>query len=141
LAKAFSVARRSPSVVSKATLLRNCGQTRGALAQSRIGADHVVQRLPFDFDRFRRVLGLLDRLGDHRGDGIADVTDFGRGQNRIRRHLNGDAGYLALTRQIAEARRIGTGQDERNARHCARLRDIGYAKARMRMRRPQDNRV
>ena len=101
----------------------------------------MVQRLPFDFDRFRRVLGLLDRLGDHEGDGIADMADFGRGQNRIRRHLNGDAGYLALTRQIAEARRIGTGQDERNARHCARLRDIGYAIARMRMRRPQDNRV
>ncbi len=47
--------------------------------------DHGRQRRPVDVDRLDRVAGLVDGVGDHEGDGVADVADLILGQDRIGR--------------------------------------------------------
>ena len=81
---------------------------------------HRRQRLDVERDRFGRVLGLRDRLGDHAGDRVADVTHFVAGERRPRRIADRRA-IAALERQIAFepaiGGKIGRGQDREHARH------------------------
>ena len=81
---------------------------------------HRRQRLDVERDRFGRVLGLRDRLGDHAGDRVADVTHLVAAQRRPRRIADRRA-IATLERQIAFepaiGGKIGRGQDREHARH------------------------
>ena len=58
---------------------------RRALLHGVDEADNRRQRRPVDLDRLERVAGLVDGVGHHEGDGIADVADFIPGEDRVRR--------------------------------------------------------
>ena len=99
------------------------------------------QRLPVDDDRLGGVLGALDGIRDHEGDRIADVAHLVRLQHPIGRDLDPGAGHEAQARQMAEPGGIGAGEHQRDPRHGAGLRQIGDAKARMRVRRAHHHRM
>ena len=60
--------------------LRRAGRER------RLGADHMRQRLPVDRDRLGGILRRIERIGDHEGDRITDVTHHFVREHRIGRH-------------------------------------------------------
>ena len=115
--------------------LRRAGFERGH------GADHMRQRLPVDRDRLGGVLRRVERVGDHEGDGIADVPHDILGQDRIVRNLDVDVGNHARRRQRPEVGYIGGGQHQPHARQRPHPRQIGNVEARMRVRRAQHHRM
>ena len=114
--------------------LRRAGLGRGTQV------DYRRQRLPVDRDRLGRVLGLLDRVGDHESDGVAHVAHRVGRQHRIGRHIE-----MRLVRRLHQVRAqahdrlqirdIGRRQNQPHARHAARLGEIGDLEAGMRVRR------
>ena len=48
-------------------------------------ADRRRQRRPVDLDRLDRIAGLVDRVGDDEGNGIADMAHLAVGKDRIGR--------------------------------------------------------
>ena len=103
-------------------------------------ADHRRQRRPLDVDRLDRVAGLIDGIGDHEGDGVADMAHLVLGEDRVWRAGERIGFQVEQARQIAEIADIGRGQDQRHARHPAGLGDVD-GEVRMRMRRAQHQRV
>ena len=57
---------------------RRAGRERG------LGGDDCGERLVRDLDQLRRVLCLVQRLGDNERDGVADVTDMVLREQRLR---------------------------------------------------------
>jgi hypothetical protein len=64
-----------------------------------LGGGDRGQHLVIDFDRFSRVLRLLERLGDDEGDGIADIAHALAGKERLRRGKGG-AAVTPLARRL-----------------------------------------
>ena len=94
--------------------LRRKAAARRAWRASR-AIDHRRQRLDVERDRFGRILGLRDRLGDHAGDRIADEAHLVGRQRRARRVLDRRA-VAALERQIAFEPAIGRRDPRRYRR-------------------------
>ena len=83
---------------------------RRVRGERRRGTDRMGQRLPVDTDGLGRVLGMRERIGNHEGDGIADMADFIEREHRIGRNRDRRLGDQALARQVAEPGGVGTGQ-------------------------------
>ncbi len=105
------------------------------------GANHRRQWLPVDHNRLGGIARPVKRIRNHEGDRIADMAHGIACEDRIWRHIDGAARHLALARQVAERGGVGACEHERDARHRARLGDVSDAKARMRMRGAQHDRV
>ena len=103
-------------------------------------AGHRRQRRPFDLDRLDRVAGLVDGIGDHEGNGVADVANLVLGEDRIGRAGERIGFKVEQAWQIAEILDVVRGQDRADARHPAGLGDID-GEFRVRMRRAQHQRV
>ncbi len=96
-------------------------------------ADHMRQRLPIDRDRFGGVLRLRQRVGDHEGDGVADVAYLVARQDRIMRDLDsprrgctpgvGSGPSLAISLAVSTSRTPGIARTEERSpmlkRACA----------------------
>ena len=65
-------------------------------------ADHGRQRRPFDLDRLDRVAGLVDGIGDHEGDGVADMAHLVLGEDRVWRAGERIDFQVEQARQVAE---------------------------------------
>ena len=79
---AASVPALSPTDHSNTTLFGAFSWSCGAPGLHRLlGVDDGRQRLPVDVDRLERVVGLLRRLGDDRGDALAGPLDAVGGQH------------------------------------------------------------
>ena len=103
-------------------------------------ADHRRQRRPFDVDRLDRVAGVVDRVGDDEGDGVADMAHFILRQDRIGRTGERIDFKVEQARQVAETADIGRRQNHADARKPTGLADIDR-ELRMRMRRTQHQRM
>ncbi|MGY4420380.1 hypothetical protein ACVWY2_002805 [Bradyrhizobium sp. JR6.1] len=103
-------------------------------------AGHRRQRRPLDVDGLDRVAGMIDGIGDHKGDGVADMAHLILGEDRIRRCGERIGFEIEQARQAAELGDIGRGQDQRHAGHAAGLAGIDRV-GRVRMRRAQHQRV
>ena len=101
---------------------------------------HGRQRRPLDLDRLDRVAGLVDRIGNHEGDGIADMADFIPGEDRIGRTRERIGFQIEQARQVAEIPDVVGDQHRADARHAAGLGDVD-GEFRMRMRRTQHQRM
>ena len=107
----------------------------------RIG--HRRQHFVIDLDLLGGVLGLRQGLGNHHGDGIADVAGLRLRQRRMRRHLH-RAAVLGMDHpaadQIAQLvdREIGAGEHRHHARHFTRCRGVDALDARMGMGRADE---
>ena len=115
--------------------LRRAGRERGD------GADHVRQRLPVDRDRLGGILRRRQAVGDHEGDGVADVPHHILGKDRIDRNLDVHARQHAGRRQRPEVGHVGGRQHQPHARHRPHAVEIVDAEAGMRVRRAQHDRV
>ena len=107
------------------------------------GIRHAIdrgQRLPIDLDRLDGIACLLDRRGNDKGDGIADMAHFPRSKDRIVRAGEGMIFKIEQARQAAEILRVFRSQDGRNARHGARSTGID-GEGGMGMRRTQHERM
>ena len=82
------------------------------------------QRLPIDTDRFGRVLGMLELVGNHEGDGIAHMADFIERQHRIGRNRDRRLGDQALARQVAELGGVGT--EKRSRKSCLQQNSYSF---------------
>jgi hypothetical protein len=110
------------------------------------GGRHHGQRLVLDRQHLGGVHGLLRRLRDHHRHRIADVTDAIARQRRARRLDRGRAvAPLArgVARQVAELVRrvVRAGEDRDHAGRLRRARGIDRPDARVRVRRPHDERI
>ena len=104
LANAASVAFLSPIGTSNSTLPAWSGQTCGApFFTALASADHGRQRRPLDLDRLDRIAGLIDGLGDHERDGVADMAHLALrpGSDRAA-PVNGSIFQIEQARQTAE---------------------------------------
>ena len=90
---------------------------RRAACERGHGADDMRQRLPIDRDGFGGVFGGGNRIGNHEGDGVADVAHLVAGQDRIIRDRNIDIGNGAEARQGLQLGDIGRGQHQAHTRH------------------------
>ncbi len=113
---------------------------RHARLQRRADADHMRPRLPIDRDRLGGVLGALERVGDHEGNGIADVAHLITREDRIGRHVERGVRKRDRARQQAEIGRVGAGEHKAHPRHCPRFRHINV-KPCMGVRRAQHHRM
>ena len=107
-----------------------------------VGADDVRTRLVVDLDQLGGVLGLLERLGDDQGHGVADVPDAALRQHRpgrlaawravpvVERHQAGHVAEAGLLHVVA-------GEDDQHARCLGGGRDIDLPDVGMGMRRAQ----
>ena len=122
LANAASVAFLSPIGTSNSTLP---GMVRPDLRRAlldRIGnADHGRQRRPVDLDGLDRIAGLIDGVGDHEGNGIADMAHHAVGEDRIGRAGERIDFQVEQARQTAEILDVVGGQDRADARQAAGL--------------------
>ena len=105
------------------------------------GADHMRQRLPVDRDCLGGVFRRGEAVGDHEGDGVADVPHHVLGKDRIDRDLNLGSGDHPGRRQRSEFRHVRSSEHQPQARHSARAVEIVDGEAGMRMRRAQHHRV
>ncbi len=83
----------------------------------------------------------VERVGDHEGDGIADVAHHILGKDRIDRNLDVHARQHAGRRQRSECGYVGAGQHQPHARHGAHAVELVDAETGMRVRRAQHHRV
>ncbi len=105
------------------------------------GADHMRQRLPVDRDRLSGVLRRGEAIGDHEGDGVADMAHHVLGQDRIDWNFDVHARQHAGRRQGPEIGHFGGGEHQAHARHRTHAIELVDAEAGMRMRRAQHHRV
>ena len=115
--------------------LRRAGCERGH------GADHMRQRLPVDRDRLGGILGRGETIGDHEGDGVADMAHHVLGKDRIDRDLDVHVRQHAGRRQRPQFGNVGGNQHQPHARHRPHAVEIVETKTRMRVRRAQHHRV
>ena len=108
--------------------------------QRRGDADDMRPRLPIDRDRLGGVLGAIKRIGDHKGNRVADVAHLVARQDRIGRHIDRGVRKRHSARQRPEIGGVGASEHEPHARHRPRFRRID-AKTRMGVRRAQHHRV
>ena len=108
--------------------------------QRRGDADDMRPRLPIDRDRLGGVLGAIERIGDHKGNRIADVAHLVARQDRIGRHVDRGVRKRHSARQRPEIGGVGAGEHEPHARHRPRFRRID-AKRCMGVRRAQHYRM
>ncbi len=99
-------------------------------------AHHRRQRRPVHLDRLDGVARVVDGVGDHEGDGIADMTHLVLRQDRIGRAGEGIDLEIEQARQVAELLDVLGGQDQRHARQSAGLGRIDGVSG-MRVRRAQ----
>jgi hypothetical protein len=105
--------------------------------QRRDRADDMRQRLPFDLYGFRGVLRLVQTFGDDKGHRVAHVSHSLARKDRIRRNRNILPGRHAFAGKRSEFADVIGGEDEADARLCPRRGNVGYAKARVGVRRAQ----
>ena len=113
---------------------------RRALLHRIDDADHRRQRRPVDLDRLDRIAGLIDRVRDDEGHGIADMAHLVLRQDRIRRPGERIDFQIEQARQVAEILDVLRRQDRADARQAAGAAGIDR-EFRMRMRRAQHQRV
>ena len=107
----------------------------------RIGdAGHRGQRRPLHLDRLDRVAGVVDRIGNDKGDSIAHMTHLAIGQDRVRRPGEGIYFQVEQTREIAEILDVGGRQDRSDAGKAACAARID-GEFRVRVRRAQHQRM
>ena len=107
----------------------------------RVGdADRGRQRRPVDLDRLHRIAGLIDRLRDYEGNGIADMPYLSIRQDRIGRARERIHFQIEQARQTAEILDVLCRQDRSHPRQAAGAAGID-GEFRMRMRRAQHQRV
>ena len=87
------------------------------------GADHMRQRLPIDRDRLGGILRRGEAVGDHEGDGIADVAHHVLGQDRIDRNLDSTPGSTPG---------VGSGPSSATSAPVSTSRTPGIARTRSR---------
>ena len=142
LAKASLVARASPGFGFEREIARPVRPDLGRAGLERgHRANHMRQRLPVDGQRLRRILRLLEAVGDHKGNGIAHVPHHIFRKDRILRDLDVDAGQDAGRRQRAQRRNIGGRQHQPHARHRSYSLEVVNAESRMGVRRAHHDRV
>ena len=89
------------------------------------GIGNSGQHLIIDLDVLGRVLGLVERLGDHHGDRVAHMVRLVGRDRRMRRHLHRRAvlrGDGPAANQVADlvVGQFLAGQDRDHARHALR---------------------
>ena len=100
------------------TLLHQHDLVRPALPQAAdaswatpsLRVDHGGKRLEVDLDQLCRVLGAVLRLGNHDGDGLADVPDTVAGEHRLEERLELVARPLQPERNRLDVRHVLSGQ-------------------------------
>ncbi len=115
--------------VGEGLVVRAAFPHRDGAGQDRVlGGGDGGQRLVFDLDRLGGVLGLLQRFGDHEGDGIAEIAHPFAREKRLRRS-EGRAAVAPLARrhralgaELAQ-RLVRAGQHQEHAGH--RLGGVG----------------
>ena len=118
--------------------------TRGSAGLHRVaGVAHRRQRLVVDLDRGRGVFGEMAAVGNHHGDGLADVADFVAGQRNLRaRRPDRRIGHQHRDLAGGDARRHVVGGEHRvNAGHGARRGAVDLAEAGMGVRAPHERGV
>ena len=142
LAKTASVAFLSPIGTSNRMLPGFSGHTCGAPGFTALttpvtagSGDH------FDLDRLDRVARMIDGVGDHEGDGVADMAHLALGEDRIRRAGERIDLEIEQARQVAEIGDVFGRQDQRDAGQALRARRRIDGEFGMRMRRTQHQRV
>ncbi len=113
----------------------------GAVFQRIDGADDVRQRLPVDGDRFRRVLGPLEGVGDHEGDGVAYIAHHVARQHQIGPHVGLHARQHAEARHRREVGDVGAGEHQAHARHGAHAAELVDGEAGVGVRRAHHHRL
>ena len=103
-------------------------------------ADHRRQRRPVDLDRLDRIARLIDRFGDDKRHGVADMAHLVPRQDRIGRAGERIDFQIEQARQIAEILDVLGGQDRRHAGQAAGAGGID-GEFRMRVRRAQHQRM
>ena len=91
--------------------------------ERRAHVDHRRQLVDVDLDRLGRVARLGERLGDHRGDWLADVAHHPLGEDRVPRLLllrAVAARHLPRGRQAARVLEVVAGEDPEHPRHPRR---------------------
>ena len=104
------------------------------------------QRRVVDRDRFGRILGLIERLGDDHRHRLADMAGAAVRQRQERRsgHCPAVAAPehdLGRDRAVARGGVIGAGQHRQHARHDGGRGGVDRADVRMRMGRAQEMRA
>ena len=99
-------------------------QHRRVLLDRCAHVDNRRERLPFDSDGLCSVTRLLDRVGDHERDFLADMQNLVFRQHVIRRHPDlWPAVHVedqrTKARERGKPRHIRVGEDEADARHLA----------------------
>ena len=117
------------------------GVHRGGGGARRGGVDHRRQFLVVDLDQRGGVLGLLQGLGDHDCDLVADVAHLLLGEQRVLRLLHRravDAGDQPAAGQAAHRRGVGAGEDVEHAGGRLRGGDVDRPDAGVRIGRAQE---
>jgi hypothetical protein len=107
------------------------------------GIAYRRQRLVVDLDHRRGVFGELAAVGNHHGEGLADVADFVAGERNLRaRRPDRRVGHQHRDLPGGDARRhVVGGEHGVNAGHGACCGAVDLAEAGMGMRAPHERRV
>ena len=128
LANAASTAASSPASWMKAMLSGRVPDRRRAGRDRIRGRRHGGQRLVVDLDQLGGVLGLVERLGHHEGDRIADIAHPVAGQHGCGATKPGARRGACAARAGADAERrhlgIVAGQHQQHAGLRARRRRV-----------------
>ena len=103
------------------------------------GVDDDVERLVVDLDQLRRVAGELARLGDDRGDGLAEVAHLADRERVVPDLAAGVGGDLE--ERVGEDRDLVARQRAVDPRQRERGADVDRADARVRVRRAHEMQV
>ena len=101
---------------------------------------HRGERPPLHLDRLERIARVLDGVGHHESNGVADVPHLVAGKDRIWRRGEGLVRKVELAGQAAEVCDVGRGEDQGNARQATGARRIDPV-GRMGVRRAQHQRM
>ena len=117
---------------------------RGARPDRVEHADDCRQRLVLHLDRFDRLAGLLEAIGDHKGDRVADaahLADRERGVGRLLHRRTVDVGDPPAARDAVDivGGEVGAGEDGDDARHRGSRRGIDRLEVGMGVMRAQEH--